>query len=83
MIANSYSSTGAGLDHAHGSRELDAQRVILRVILGVIGGGLSVSAFGLWLVPNAYHDPGLMLMKMGVSLFMLLAGLCLLVVARH
>lgn len=54
----------------------------LRVCLTVMGGGLTLAAFGIWLVPGSGDLPMLSLMKFGVSLFMLIAGMCCVVMGR-
>ncbi|MBB3985599.1 hypothetical protein GGQ68_001932 [Sagittula marina] len=42
-----------------------------------------MSAFGIWIVGNAEGSSDMMLMKLGVSLFMLIIGMCLIVVAKE
>ena len=44
----------------------------LSSFLGVV---LCVAALGLWLVPGANFDPALMLIKLGLSIFLLIGGL--------
>lgn len=48
--------------------------------LGVV---LCVAALGLWLVPGASFDPSLMLIKLGLSIFLMIGGLLCLSVARR
>ncbi|MCT4610819.1 MAG: hypothetical protein N4A70_16645 [Pelagimonas sp.] len=73
-----------GFDASNPSQDVTQLRGLLaRVILAVVGGALATSAFGIWLVPSAHGESGLMLMKLGVSLFMLLVGLCLLVISKE
>jgi hypothetical protein len=55
---------------------------LFRALLSVLGGALVVAAFGLWLMPFAQTAPMLLVMKFGVSLFMLIAGMCLVVLGR-
>jgi hypothetical protein len=71
--------------HRSGHPSGDAGRLggfVLRFALMLVGASMVLAAFGLWLVPTTQADPGMMLMKLGVSLFLLLAGLCLLVIGR-
>ena len=63
-------------------REIAISTVIIRLGLAIVGAALVFSAFGLWLVPGAAAMPGLSLMKLGISLFMLIFGMCCLVGAR-
>ena len=55
---------------------------LMRVVGALCGLALVVSAFGIWLVPADLHYPELLLIKLGVSLFMLIVGLCCLSCAR-
>lgn len=55
---------------------------VLRLLLGLMGASLTLASFGLWLVPGDGDAPSLSLMKLGVSLFMLISGLCCLVISR-
>ena len=57
-------------------------RVFLRLGLGVLGWALLFSSFGLWAVPGSENAPELSLMKLGLSVFILIAGLCCIVSAR-
>lgn len=50
---------------------------------GFLGVSLMVAAVGLWLVPGAGHDPALVLIKLGVSLFLAMGGLNFLMTARR
>ncbi|QRF66234.1 hypothetical protein [Ponticoccus alexandrii] len=54
----------------------------MRVLLAVLGGALTLAAFGLWLVPVSGGMPMLFLPKLGISLVMLIAGMCFVVVGR-
>ncbi|KUF11819.1 hypothetical protein [Pseudoponticoccus marisrubri] len=58
-------------------------RAVLRLGLAVLGGGLMLSALGIWLVGDAQGGPGLALVKLGVSLFMMMAGLCCVSLSRR
>ena len=62
--------------------ELRLVHVVMRLALMLLGASLCASAFGLWLVPAASAVPELSLMKLGLSLFMLISGLCCLVLAK-
>ncbi|MBS0124204.1 hypothetical protein [Thetidibacter halocola] len=55
----------------------------LRFGLAVVGVVLAMSAFGLWMVPGDTGQSPLSLDRLGLSLFMLLCGLCCLVVAQQ
>lgn len=55
---------------------------LLRFFLLAAGFGLTMSAFGIWVVGTTEGAPALSLMKLGVSLFMLLFGMSLIVVAK-
>lgn len=63
--------------------ELEMSNPMVRALLAVSGGALVIAAFGLWLMPGASVQPALMMMKLGVSLFMLISGMCLVVVGRE
>ena len=63
-------------------RESALVTILSKLLLAVIGSALAFSAFGLWLVPNATELPGMALIKLGLSLFMLISGMCCLVLAR-
>lgn len=63
------------VDFTPPSRDAAVNRcVITRAVLAVVGSALAFSAFALWLVPGSSNDPELSLMKLGLSLFMLIAG---------
>ena len=64
------------------SSERSLAGMALRGVLGLAGAALCVSAFGLWLVPGAAGMPELSLIKLGLSVYMLIGGLCCLVTAR-
>ncbi|MFZ7093365.1 hypothetical protein [Primorskyibacter sp. 2E233] len=57
--------------------------VLMALVFGFIGSTLCISAFGLWLVPGTAEMPGISLMKVGLSVFMLIGGMCFLVMARQ
>ncbi|MBY6005816.1 hypothetical protein KUV62_17990 [Salipiger bermudensis] len=61
---------------------IDAARLVTRALLGLLGAGLLIAAFGFWLVPGATYSPELMLAKLGLSLFLLITGLSCLIGAR-
>lgn len=53
-------------------------------IMGAVGGAaLLIAAIGLWLWPGASWDPLLMLVKLGLSLFLLCGGMMFLMAARR
>ena len=56
--------------------------LVLQFLLMAMGFGLTMSAFGIWLVRGTYGTPDLMLIKLGVSLFMLISGMCMIVIAK-
>ncbi len=56
--------------------------MIARLMLAVIGSAFVCSAFGLWLIPGDGVFPEMSLIKMGLSLFMLIGGMCCLVCAK-
>ncbi|APZ54528.1 hypothetical protein [Salipiger abyssi] len=56
--------------------------LFLRAVLLVVGSGLTMAAFGLWLMPGASQLPELALIKLGLSLFFLIGGLCCITGAR-
>ncbi|GAA4224660.1 hypothetical protein J4E08_01145 [Sagittula sp. NFXS13] len=58
-------------------------KLVLRYVLMAVGFALTMSAFGIWIVGNAEGSSDMMLMKLGVSLFMLIIGMCLIVVAKE
>lgn len=49
---------------------------VLRAALTLSGSLLALSAFGLWLTPGTVHTPELMPIRLGLSLFLLIGGLC-------
>jgi hypothetical protein len=59
-----------------------AQTLLVKTVLLVLGSGLIMSAFGIWLVRGTADAPGLSLIKLGVSLFMLILGMCFVVIAK-
>jgi hypothetical protein len=50
---------------------------------GFVGATLCVSALGLWLVPGATYDPAQMMIKLGLSVFLLLGGIMFMMAARQ
>ena len=58
------------------------RHLVLRLVLLCAGAGLAMSAFGIWLVGGGIGSPGLMLMKLGVSLFMLIVGMSMIVMSK-
>ncbi|CUH80104.1 hypothetical protein [Tropicibacter naphthalenivorans] len=56
--------------------------LLMRGVLTVAGAALVMAAFGLWLVPGEPDAPALSLIRLGVSLFMLISGMCSLVISR-
>ena len=56
--------------------------LLTRLVLGITGWSLLFSAFGLWAVPGSANVPELSLMKLGVSIFMLIGGMCCIVRTR-
>ncbi|UYV35855.1 hypothetical protein N4R57_12365 [Rhodobacteraceae bacterium D3-12] len=57
-----------------------ATSAALATFFGVV---LCVAALGLWLVPGASFDPALMLIKLGLSIFLMIGGSMFLVAARR
>ncbi|KMK67014.1 hypothetical protein [Puniceibacterium sp. IMCC21224] len=53
-----------------------------RFFYAVAGSALLFSALGLWMVPSGAALPELTLMKLGLSVLMLVGGLCCLVSTR-
>ncbi|EBA09790.1 hypothetical protein [Sagittula stellata] len=58
------------------------RHLLVRIILLCAGMGLMVSAFGIWLVGGGHGPTDLRLIKMGVSLFMLIMGMSMIVLAK-
>ncbi len=56
--------------------------VIVRIVCLLMGFALVSAAFGLWLVPGVGNSADFALIKMGVSLFMLICGMCCLVFGK-
>ncbi|MEN9059951.1 hypothetical protein [Ponticoccus litoralis] len=75
-------ATAPQTDRAPRAESPRAPSFLARVLLTVLGGALTLAAFGLWLVPVSGGMPMLFLMKLGISLVMLIAGMCCLVVTR-
>jgi hypothetical protein len=59
-----------------------AGALLVRLVLLVAGCALVLSALGIWLVSATVPTPGLLLMKLGVSLFLVMCGLVLVTLAR-
>ncbi|WP_425071086.1 hypothetical protein [Sagittula sp. S175] len=59
------------------------QTLVVRFFLMCVGFGLTMSAFGIWMVGSSHGASDMMLMKLGVSLFMLITGMCMITVAKN
>ncbi|SMX28643.1 hypothetical protein TRP8649_02768 [Pelagimonas phthalicica] len=57
-------------------------RFFQRLFLSFIGAALIMAGFGVWLASSVAHDPQMLLIKLGISLFMLISGLCCLLVSK-
>ena len=57
--------------------------LVIRFVLMCVGFGLTMSAFGIWMVSSSHGAADMMLMKLGVSLFMLISGMCMITVAKN
>ncbi|ABF63779.1 hypothetical protein [Ruegeria sp. TM1040] len=75
----------APIDHVPGFRTDAPSQVTLRpggsvsaLLLRLLGGGMVLASTGLWLMPESGADPQMALIRIGVSVFLLFAGLCLL-----
>jgi hypothetical protein len=71
-------ATGAGRPStptAQTRREFGLARLGFRML----GAALMLAAFGVWTVPAAFAAPSLLLMKLGLSVLMLSAGLGMMV----
>ncbi|ETA52012.1 hypothetical protein P279_10950 [Rhodobacteraceae bacterium PD-2] len=75
-------ATAPRTDRAPRADSPRAPNFLVRVLLAVLGGALTLAAFGLWLVPVSGGMPMLFLPKLGISLVMLIAGMCFVVVGR-
>ncbi len=49
---------------------------ISRFVLALLGWGLMTASFAMWLGPTISGAPEVALMKLGLSVFMLIGGLC-------
>ena len=65
-----------------GTAQVSVRVLAMQFVLMIVGFGLTLSAFGIWLVRGTEGAPELSLIKLGVSLFMLIAGMCLVVIAK-
>lgn len=61
----------------------DTTGLMMRLVLTMLGSAMIIAAFALWVVPEATAKPELLLIKLGLSLFVLIAGLCCLVGSRN
>ena len=50
------------------------------IVLRVLGAAMVLSSTGIWLMPSAAYDPELVLIKIGISVFFLFAGITLMMV---
>lgn len=58
-------------------------RLVAQLVLIISGAALVVSAFGVWLLPTAHGLPEVSLLKIAVSAFTMLGGLCCIVCAKE
>ncbi len=65
-----------------GPRIAAPSRFLQKLILSFIGCTMGMAGFGIWLVSSVSGDPVMLLIKLGLSLFMLIVGLCCMLVAR-
>ncbi|WP_299932858.1 hypothetical protein [uncultured Pelagimonas sp.] len=65
-----------------GPRLTAPSRFLQKLILSFIGCTMGMAGFGIWLVSSVSGDPVMLLIKLGLSLFMLIVGLCCMLVAR-
>lgn len=65
------------------SRLAIAGHATSRVLSHFMGLVMCVSAFGLWIVPGSSYEPTTMLLKMGLTVFLLAGGSMFLVSARR
>jgi len=75
----------APIDHVPGFRSEAPSQVTLRpggsvsaMLLRLLGGCMVMASTGLWLMPDSGADPQMALIRIGVSVFLLFVGLCLL-----
>ncbi|MGH1413227.1 MAG: hypothetical protein ACRBB0_07020 [Pelagimonas sp.] len=57
-------------------------RFIQKLVLSFVGCSMGMAGFGIWLVSSVAGDPGMLLIKLGLSIFMLIVGLCCMLIAR-
>ncbi|MVO14765.1 hypothetical protein [Parasedimentitalea huanghaiensis] len=50
------------------------------LVLRVLGAAMVLSSTGMWLMPGAAYDPEMALIKIGVSIFFLFAGIALMMI---
>ncbi|PIE13455.1 MAG: hypothetical protein CSA70_06125 [Rhodobacterales bacterium] len=70
------------MEETHGKLAIEG-RPMSRVLPGFGGVVLLLAAAGLWVVPGSNWDSALMLIKLGLSLFLVLSGLALLQSAAY
>lgn len=58
-------------------------RFVQRFLLSLFGFSTAIAAVGIWIISGASADPVMSMVKLGVSLFMLIAGLSCLLAARR
>ncbi|UWQ85109.1 hypothetical protein K3726_07870 [Leisingera caerulea] len=71
---------GAAARAAPLSLQLEANWKLRLILLRLLGAAMILGSTGLWLVPGAGADPEMNLLRMGVSVAFLLAGLVLMTV---
>ena len=64
------------------TRHNEGTGAMARIAFGIVGWSLLFSAFGLWAMPGSDNVPELSLIKLGLSVFMLIGGLCCIVSTR-
>ena len=50
------------------------------IVLRIVGAAMVLSSTGIWLLPSAPYDPEMALIKIGISVFFLFAGIALMMV---
>jgi len=80
----------APLDHVPGVQATAPTQVNIRpggsvsaMVLRLLGGCMVFASTGLWLVPEAGADPQMALIRVGISVFLLFFGLCLLLLREQ
>tara|TARA_R110002049_G_scaffold10127_2_gene50291 strand:- start:86950 stop:87444 length:495 start_codon:yes stop_codon:yes gene_type:complete len=63
---------------ADAARIGDGSRLLVRAVQRLAGASLTLAAVGLWLMPSAAGEEGVLLFKLILSVTAVLAGLCLL-----